>query len=152
MGQSTLCLHIATTLSSEALQCCKDSANPCKRMGVTGQGTSVFSPSPPEYFEGAVNSLKESSMTPILKTLGWMVIGRKWWSILFVKNNSYVLHVAQFVSPYRSTQEQCMDEVNYYSNMCYLLLLLPFKVTLCNSLVLYFKLLFFGCFFVHPLL
>ena len=67
-------------------------------MGVTGQGTSVFSPSPPEYFEGAVNSLKESSMTPILKTFGWMVIGRKWWSILFVKNNSYVLHVAQYFS------------------------------------------------------
>ena len=37
-------------------------------------------------------------MTPILKTLGWMVIGRKWWSILFVKNNSYVLHVAQYFS------------------------------------------------------
>ena len=98
MGQSTLCLNIAKTLSSEASQCCKDSINPCKRMEITGQGTSVFLPSPPEYFGGAVNSLKESSMTPILKTSGWMVMGRKGWTILLKKKNSYVLHVAQYFS------------------------------------------------------
>ena len=91
-------------------------------MEVTGQGTSVFLPSSPGYFGGAVNSLKESSMTHILKTFRLDGHGEKGVDHPFFEKQllcTACCLVFLFVSPYRSTHYnlQCMDEVNYYSNV-----------------------------------